>query len=238
MFIIVPLPTVRMTYPQGWLDLGKAKYGGPFTTEEVENVKSFYGILRLLLAFGMVWFANIISNSLLSSFTSHVTGIVINDLDNSTLLFSLLKEGFLSSLIVVFILPVYIFLIRPFTNTYKMRIFMRIGIGTVLLLLPVTSTFTTDTIVQTVNISQLVCNNEELLHQEIFPIHPTVFLPQRILYGLSLMLIYPALYEFICAQSPHSMKGLLIGLSFNVRGLFELLASLLLMPFMHKTRPS
>ncbi len=28
------------------------------------------------------------------------------------------------------------------------------------------------------------------------------------------MLLYTALYEFICAQSPSSMKGLLIGLSF------------------------
>ena len=31
------------------LDLGKSKYGGPFTTEEVENVKAFYGILKFCL---------------------------------------------------------------------------------------------------------------------------------------------------------------------------------------------
>ena len=30
--------------PMG-LDLGKEKYGGPFTTEQVEDVKAFYGIL-------------------------------------------------------------------------------------------------------------------------------------------------------------------------------------------------
>ena len=165
---------------------------------------------------------------------SHGTERVVN-LDNSTLLVSLLfKEGFLSSLIVVFFLPVYIFLLRPFTNTYKMRIFVRIGIGTVLLLLSVISTFTTDTIVHTRNITQAcMLNNEEFLYAEILSekLHPTVLLPQRILYGLSLMLIYPALYEFICAQNPHSMKGLFIGLLFAVRGRFELLASLLLIPF-------
>ena len=216
--------------PSG-LDLGKAKYGGPFTTEEVENVKAFYGILRILLALGMVWFMNIASNTLLSSFMSHVTGLISNYYyfdDNYTLLLSLLfKEGFLSSLIVVFFIPIYIFLIRPFTNTYKMRIFVRIGIGTVLLLVSVASTFTTDTIVHTRNITQACMFNEEFLPEEL---HPAVLLPQRILYGLSLMLIYPALYEFICAQSPHSMKGLFIGLSFAVRGLFEFLASLLLIP--------
>ena len=29
------------------MDLGKEKYGGPFTTEPVEDVKAFYGILRV-----------------------------------------------------------------------------------------------------------------------------------------------------------------------------------------------
>ena len=30
------------------VDLGKSKYGGPFTTKEVEDVKAFLGILKLL----------------------------------------------------------------------------------------------------------------------------------------------------------------------------------------------
>ena len=51
------------------------------------------------------------------------------------------------------------------------------------------------------------------------------------------MLIYPAVYEFICAQSPHSMKGLFIGSSFAIRGVSELLASLLLKPFMFSRFP-
>ena len=31
------------------LDLGKAQYGGPFTTEEVENVKTFFRMVVLLI---------------------------------------------------------------------------------------------------------------------------------------------------------------------------------------------
>ena len=58
----VPVRRNTFTYceddiPSG-LDLGKAKYGGPFTTEEVENVTVVYGILEILLAFGMIWFMN------------------------------------------------------------------------------------------------------------------------------------------------------------------------------------
>ena len=35
------------------LDLGKSKYGGPFSTEEVENVKSFLAITVVLLSLGL-----------------------------------------------------------------------------------------------------------------------------------------------------------------------------------------
>ena len=49
-----------------------------------------------------------------------------------------------------------------------------------------------------------------------------------------------ALYEFICAHSPHSMKGLFIGLAFVIRGLFEFLgaAALILFAYIRKTIPS
>ena len=43
-----------------------------------------------------------------------------------------------------------------------------------------------------------------------------------ILNALNAILFYTAIYEFICAQSPHAMKGLLIGTFFLIRGLFQL----------------
>ena len=51
----IPVHRSAFTYcedelPSG-LDLGKNKYGGPFTTEEVEDVKAFYGILKSTLQF-------------------------------------------------------------------------------------------------------------------------------------------------------------------------------------------
>ena len=49
------------------------------------------------------------------------------------------------------------------------------------------------------------------------------------------MFFYIALYEFICAQSPHSMKGFLIGLSFAIKGFFLSIAALLFFPFSHVT---
>lgn len=41
-----------------------------------------------------------------------------------------------------------------------------------------------------------------------------------------------AIFEFICAQSPQSMKGLIIGLSFAIKGLFQLIATSFVAPFL------
>ena len=42
-----------------------------------------------------------------------------------------------------------------------------------------------------------------------------------ILNALNAVLFYTAIYEFICTQSPHAMKGLLIGTFFLIKGLFQ-----------------
>ena len=237
----VPIRRSAFTYceddiPSG-LDLGKSKYGGPFTTEEVENVKAFYGILKVLFALETALFMNLASNVLLPRFFSHVSSLdnyYYGSIDVTYVLLSLLfKDGFLFSLVIVLFLPFYIVFIRPFINSYKLRIFGQIGVGIVLLLFSVTSTFITDAVAHTGNITHSCMLDDlgDILPTENF-IHPAVLLPQQLLYGLSVIFIYPALYEFICAQSPHSMKGLFIGLSFAIRGLFQLLACLLLIPFM------
>ena len=54
--ITVSSLTVRMRCPWDVLDLGKEKYGGPFTTEQVEDVKVFYGILKVLFSLGAAFF--------------------------------------------------------------------------------------------------------------------------------------------------------------------------------------
>ena len=47
------------------MDLGREKYGGPFTTEQVEDVKAFLGILRVLLTLGPVFATDIAASNML-----------------------------------------------------------------------------------------------------------------------------------------------------------------------------
>ena len=78
-------------------------------------------------------------------------------------------------------------------------------------------------------------NDKELLYEEIFPLeklHPTVLLPQRILYGLSLILIYisSSLRVYLCTKSSlyeRTVHWIIICCEM----LFEVLTSLFLIPF-------
>ena len=54
----VPIPRSAFTYcgddiPSG-LDPGKSKCGGPFTTEQVEDVKAFNGIKKIIFTLGII----------------------------------------------------------------------------------------------------------------------------------------------------------------------------------------
>ena len=57
------------------LDLGKEKYGDPFTTEQVEDVKAFLGILKLLLTLGPLFSVERSISFLLPLFFNHIFGI-------------------------------------------------------------------------------------------------------------------------------------------------------------------
>ena len=61
---------------------------------------------------------------------------------------------------------------------------------------------------------------------------------QFTLNAVSYLLFYVSAFEFICAQCPHSMKGLLIGMFFAIKGVFKLLGVLLLyIPTASKCNP-
>ena len=241
----VPIQRSAFTYceddvPSG-LDLGKNKYGGPFTTEQVGDVKAFYGILKVIFAVGLAFFLDIASDPLLFFYTEHVSSIQFNvtvskeeSFNKGELRTLLLHNGLLSPLIIIVSIPFYILFIRPFAYNYIPNMLKRIGFGILLILTSVSCTFVMETVAHLESNVTATCMLSYLpgisyntsLHQDSSGV-----LVQRCLSSFSRMLIYIAWYEFICAQSPHTMKGLLIGLSFAIKGLFELLAAAVVIPF-------
>ena len=53
------------------LDVAKHKFGGPFTTKQVEDVKAFWGILKVLITIGPAFLLLTVMKSLLPLFAEH-----------------------------------------------------------------------------------------------------------------------------------------------------------------------
>ena len=71
-------------------------------------------------------------------------------------------------------------------------------------------------------------------HSWIYPVLEmpwAVLIPPNVLLGIGPVIVTATIFEFISAQSPHSMKGLLIGVFFAIKGVFQLISSVMLFPF-------
>ena len=253
----IPVNRSAFTYCEDELplgpDLGKNKYGGPFTTEEVEDVKAFYGILKVLFSFGTVFFLDFIANSMLPVFADH-NDLYYGEYDSFSIgnisykYFSpsgynetlghhiLISKGLLSPLLIVVCIPLYLFFIRPFMSRYVPGMLKRMGLGMLLVLLSLIATFAMDTAFHDKN-KEAFCMFSDLI-VSLAPSSPnshfqitTYLIVQHTLSAVSNMLIYIGVFEFICSQSPTSMKGLLIGLVYAIKGLFQLIAALVTIPF-------
>ena len=205
------------------LNLAKQKYGGPLSNEQVEDVKVFYGILKALLAFGMLFFLEFAANLVLpNSFNS----APLYD-SSETHVFSgamIIKIALSNSisLILTACIPLYLCLLRPFVLGYTLGMLKRMGLGMIMALLSLASSFVINTSANKMNlVSTTSCSISG------YSIESKYFVIPLILLAISSMFSYTAIFEFICSQSPHSMKGLLIGLLYAIRGFYRLLASFL-----------
>ena len=176
------------------LDLCKERYGGPFTTDEVEEVKSFWRILLVLISmFGAysldtpIAIADYCYNKLNFSNNSysHITpGLLV------TVAYPELISSGSTFLCILILQLVYV----PLLSRYLPRLLTRMGMGMFLALCTSCSLTLLSTWL-----------NEELFLCQLSAI-------SQVLYGCSIFFTFFTTLEFIVAQSPIRMQGLLIGL--------------------------
>ena len=211
------------------MDFGKEKYGGPFTTEQVEDVKVFLGILCVLLSFGPTFTVDLAAVAVLPKFANIM---------DKTIDLKVMNIGDLIPVLIVILIPLYIFVLRPFIGDYIPGMLKRIGLGILLLLLSALCTLVMDIVGHLIPPSTDTCflagtvtppNSSGDDHMKISSYFLVI---QSTLNSIAYMLIDISAYEFICAQSPQAMKGLLIGIYFAIKGVFQLFGALtILTPF-------
>ena len=209
------------------IDLGKSKYGGPFTTEEVEDTKTFFSILLLLL----------------SLFGFHLSGHGYSTLDQ------IMREQCPSHWAMVFlgdpVHPTFFFLIlgipaqsliRHCCRGHFPNMLKRMGLGLFCCFIKATLEITAQTTMTQEEYCDRFDNNtydscyflscdlninnacvtisnatNNLYYCEENNIPFLLLLIPNALQGLSILLVFITALEFICAQAPLRLKGLLIG---------------------------
>ena len=206
------------------IDLGKSKYGGPFTTEAVEDTKSFFRILLLL--FSLLGF------HLSGHGYSILKQLMLTECPNTWLLILIGDPMNLTTIVIFTCVPLYQLINARYRQRYFPNIFKRMGLGLFCCLLKVIIETTLQAtqkhyamsrcrnvcplfncyslVTERFNGSIFVCGNINCTPgNSIFLI--LLVVPQ-ILQGLSFLLVFMSAIEFICAQAPLRLKGLLIGL--------------------------
>ena len=212
------------------IDLGKNKYGGPFTNEEVEDTKTFLRILPLLLClFGYHLAGNGNSAPIQLQRTSCPSLPV--------LLLIVINPQNLTALVTVVGIPLYrLVIIKNFSKLNSVRMLTKMWVGLYLSLLQVvlyiivvvnydTSHWPqhhSDHTERYLPTRECLINHLRHRHSSPLPVDNTFlwFIIPQLLNGLSSLLVSMAMFEFICAQAPRTTQGLFIGLwyaTFSIR---------------------
>ena len=194
------------------IDLDKHKYGGPFTVDEVENVKTFFRLVKLLGSLVGVFVALIsIEIDLWFALVPH-----FSDGDSNVTQVNLIQL-LCGIVIVIFLLPLYKLFISPHFQKYIPNMLKRIWIGAMLATMCAGSILLIDAIGHSVNDTPVPCFLSDSAADVKLKLNPYLVLIPFTLYNVSYIIFTISLFEFIIAQSLHPMKGLLVGLYYSIR---------------------
>ena len=216
------------------LDFAKERFGGPFSTEQVEDVKVLLRIVLVLLAIGPVFSMDpLIDNLLLGIIGLHVGVESLKECDWRSFV---TNAGILRFAVCTVIFPVYIWFIFSLFHNRVPRMLNRIGCGIFLYFMGTLSMLAVDSIGHSINNS--LDGAHCIDHFRRIPslgMHWSVMIPPVIFLGIGPALVTATVFEFISAQSPLSMKGFLLGVFFAIRGIFHLFGSIAVFLFASQT---
>ena len=179
------------------LDYGKHKFGGPFTEEEVEDVKTIVRLLPLLL--------NMFIASINSTFNAYKFLSTKLDLQYNMIILFVLP---------LLLIPAYRFIVFPLLHNRIPSLIKRAGAGLVIILIGNLFNLTVDTI------KHLHSNNTQCMFSDTshgsansLPISLYWLLIPAIVSGVGHTLALCSSLEFAMAQSPNSMRGVMMGLA-------------------------
>ena len=198
------------------LDLGKDKYGGPFTEEEVEDVKTLFRYIQLLVCLFGVTVVTIVLPSL------HVSNNIVDSKG-----YCILHSDNIMYLVLSILLVTYKVVFSKHCYKYVPSMLKRIGLGLCLLLLCVMVLVAMD--LQHYNTANN-CTLSHTVYNDTTTIDYVLVKVSQIIRGVGTVTVIPTSLELTVAQSPVHMRGLMVCVWFGAMGVFGVLSYAIYIP--------
>ena len=218
------------------IDSGKSKYGGPFTTEQVEDVKTFLRILVVCLA-GSVSYA---MTSTVLGIKQRLSAQLKGGPETMTVLEPLRRSW-------VIVIPLYELIFYPLFGKHlsTVSIAKKFLLGVLLSIASTVALLVLETVARHNYFDHYVNSTSEtqcVFYQETNNVwklsldYRWMGIPD-LLFSLSITLLGIGATEFVVAQSPYSMRGLMVGSAYGMYSLFAALSIAVSVPFTRRLSP-
>ena len=197
------------------IDLCKEKYGGPFTEEQVQDVKTLFKVIPLLICM-LVFFVMADGYHFLPE---HI---------NVQYAYCLIASAyFINSFVMIITIAFHQTVLYPLLHKCYPSMLQKIGIGIFLCLLAQISWMVIDLTVPS-EVDLCVLNkNSTTNHWEVSVVWMIV---PKVIAGLGMGTAAPTTLEFAFAQAPYSMRGVIVGIWFMTRGCMKVVGSSIVYP--------
>lgn len=232
----VPIRRSALTFWEedfpGRLDLAKDKYGGPFTHESVEDVKTTLRIVVILLSLSLFMVAYFIVDLTQAEFAVQFKqGASLGGV--SSLLVSVLTDSLIIP--VVPILELVIIPLFPKLEFFLVSHLRVLGIACVCLVINAILLLIIDVVGHAVTENEVACFLSSDSDDQSLSVHFLVTVIPFFTFGLADLAFFIAVFVFICSQAPLNMNGMLIGLFYFLFGLYSAAGQMVVYPFTYST---
>ena len=222
------------------IDFGKNKYGGPFTTEQVEDVKTFFRLLPIILLGCTLGSSVFVVNQL----SNESDRLIYSNIIDQPISVCYLNEFYaymafytVSALIPLHELFFYPVLRKHFSwvkSHHKISLSALLQMARVIMLMAFILKARHTSLEHSGYNSTVQCIfQEDKVHVALSIDIKWMILP-KLLESLSIVALLLGAAEFICCQTPYSMRGLMFGVMFGSSSLFTLIGYGLTQPLRGK----
>ena len=212
------------------IDFAKHQYGGPYSHEDVENVKTFFRILSVMVALSL-------SLICLDPFLIGISNLMkqFKDGDNSNTELTIWLIGYGTVLISVPVLQFIILPLFPKLEFFLINPLKGIGLAMVFSIMSIFSVFVIDLIGRlTHDQNHIGCFLKWSSGDPTINISFWILLLPSILTFTAYTLSFLCIFEFLCSQVPFGMHGMFIGLFWFLNFFFNTIGYTVILIFQYR----